>query len=239
MPEYLVKFVARSGAASRRAAADLIKAGHVAVNGRTELHPASAVEPETDIVTLDGRGLEPPAALVYIMLNKPRGYTTSHHDAHAERLAVELIDLPVSGKLVSAGRLDRESEGLLIFSNDGDFIHQLTHPRYGLTKYYRVTADRELTADHRRRIRDGIPDAGELLKAEQIEPLDGRYCYAIVLHEGKKREIRRLLKACGARTLRLERLAVGGVELGSLPPGKWRMLTAQEVARLRPPPIRP
>ena len=239
MPEYLVKFVARSGAASRRGAADLIKTGHVDVNGKTVRQPAFPVDAAKDAVTLDGRRLQMPDELVYLMLNKPRGYTTTLRDAHAARLAVELIDLPVGGKLVSAGRLDRESEGLLIFSNDGDFIHRLTHPRYGLSKRYRVTADRALTEAQCRNIREGILDAGESLKADHIEPAGPPHCYFVVLHEGRKREIRRLLKACGAQTLRLERLALGGVELGDLPPGQWRRLTARELALLAPPPAFP
>lgn len=235
MAEYLVKFAARSGAASRRGAEDLIRGGRIAVNGVPETDPARKIDPLRDTVSCDGKILHAPEEQekVYILLHKPRGYTTSHHDVHAEKLAVSLIDLPVAGKLVSAGRLDRESEGLLIFSNDGDFIHLLTHPRYGLKKRYRVTADQPLTEAGLRRIAAGITDRGERLKADQIVPDKTPGVYLITLQEGKKREIRRLLKACGAATLRLERLALGPVELGSLAPGRWRKLTSREVAELR------
>jgi len=234
MPEYLVKFVSRSGAASRRGAADRIKSGQVAVNGQTVLDPACMVDPAHDEVVCAGKLLHAPddSEKVYLMLHKPRGYTTSHRDRHASKLAVELIDLAVAGKLVSAGRLDRDSEGLLIFSNDGDFINRLAHPRYGLTKRYLATADRELSREARQKMVDGMVDQGELLRADAVTPGPAPRTYHVELHEGKKREVRRLLKACGAQTLRLVRLSLGPVELGELAPGRWRKLTPAEVTAL-------
>ena len=237
MPEYLVKFVARSGAASRRGAAERIKSGRVTVNGIVTADPAVKIDPEHDVVLCDGRRLHAPddGEKVYIMLHKPRGYTTSHSDAHADKLAVELIGLAVAGKLVSAGRLDRDSEGLLIFSNDGDFIHRLAHPRYALRKCYLATADRPLSPAARRRMLDGISDGGETLRADEVSPGPSPDTWRIVLHEGKKREVRRLLKSCGAETLRLVRLSLGPVKLGDLAPGKWRHLTRQELSALLQP----
>lgn len=234
MPEYLVKFVARSGAASRRGAAERIKAGHVAVNGVVTVDPARMIDPVQDKVLCDGRLLHAPddSEKVYILLHKPRGYTTSHRDEHADKLAVALIDLTVAGKLVSAGRLDRDSEGLLIFSNDGDFINRLAHPRYGLSKCYLATADRPLSRAARQRMLDGIADGGEILRADAVTPGPSPDTWRIVLHEGKKREVRRLLRSCGAETLRLVRLSLGPVELGDLAPGKWRHLTRQELSAL-------
>ncbi len=241
MSEYLAKFIARCGAAARRKAAELVKSGAATVNGRIELDPAFPVDPGRDVVLLAGQPLRPPAAAVYIMLNKPRGYTTSHADAHATHLAVELIDCPEARRLVSAGRLDRESEGLLIFSNDGTFIQHLEHPRYRIHKRYRVTADCPLNAAARARMQRGVTDAGENLRAVSVEPVAGaQNVYLIELAEGKKREIRRMLKAvAGAATLRLERLSVGPVELGDLAPGRWRKLTPREVAALQKSPCEP
>lgn len=232
MSEYLAKYIARCGAAPRRKAADLVKAGSVKVNGRVITDPAFSVE-TSDKVELNGKALQPPAENVYIMLNKPRGYTTSHADKHAEHLAIELIDCPEAQRLIPAGRLDKDSEGLLIFSNDGNFIQQITHPRYNVIKRYKVNASKELDALCRQRMLTGIMDEGEHLKALQVTPCPGEnFCYYIELNEGKKREIRRMLKACGAATLRLQRIAMGSVKLNSLAVGKWRKLTAEEVASL-------
>ena len=232
MSEYLAKYIARCGAAPRRKAADLVKAGSVKVNGRVITDPVFSVE-TSDKVELNGKALQLPAENIYIMLNKPRGYTTSHADKHAEHLAIELIDCPEAQRLIPAGRLDKDSEGLLIFSNDGNFIQKITHPRYNVTKQYKVTASRELDEKCRQKMVAGIMDEGEHLKALKVTPVpDEKSCYYIELNEGKKREIRRMLKACGAATLRLQRIAMGSVKLNSLAVGKWRKLTAEEVASL-------
>ena len=233
MSEYLAKFIARCGAAARRKAAELVKNGQVKVNGRVVTDPAFSVADNVDVVMLDGTILQLPQRKYYIMLNKPRGYTTSHADKHAEHLAVELIDCPEAQRLVPAGRLDRDSEGLLIFSNDGDFIHHLAHPRYEVHKLYMVTASMPLTAAHIKRMQNGILDHGEKLHALQVTPCnEAKNTYLIKLNEGKKWEIRRMLKACGAETLQLRRIAMGSLQLGELAPGKWRELTPGEVAAL-------
>ena len=233
MSEYLAKYIARCGAAARRKAAELVKLGKVKVNGRVITDPAFSVEINCDKVELNGNILHAPAENIYIMLNKPRGYTTSHADKHAEHLAIELIDCPEAQRLVPAGRLDKDSEGLLIFSNDGNFIQQITHPRYNVTKLYRVTASVALDEKCRKRMLNGIKDDGDMLKALQVTPVpDEKLTYFIELNEGKKREIRRMLKACNAATLRLQRIAMAGVKLGDLPPGKWRKLTTEEIHTL-------
>lgn len=234
MSEYLAKYIARCGAAARRKAAELVKAGKVTVNCRVVTDPAFSVDPSTDKVVLNGSILTPPAENIYIMLNKPVNYTTSHQDKHAEHLAVELIDCPEAQRLVPAGRLDRDSEGLLIFSNDGDFIQHLAHPRYNVVKQYYVKSDIELDKNKRSRMVSGITDSGETLHALSVTPLpEQRNTCIIELSEGKKREIRRMLKACGARTLQLKRIAIGSVKLGDLATGRWRHLTEEEVAALK------
>lgn len=233
MSEYLAKFIARCGAAARRKAADLVKSGKVLVNGRVVIDPAFLVDGSRDKVVLNGAELKAPQENVYIMLNKPVGYTTSHSDKHADHLAVELIDCPEAQRLVPAGRLDRDSEGLLIFSNDGNFIQQLAHPRYNVCKEYRVLADKALDAAAQRRMLNGIKDDNELLRALKVSACSSEdNCYIIVLNEGRKRQIRRMLRACGAATLRLQRISVGSVRLGDLPAGKWRHLTEEEVNSL-------
>ncbi len=231
---YLAKFIAQCGAAARRKAADLVKAGKVKVNGRVITDPAFSIDPGQDKVVYNAQTLQLPAGKVYIMLNKPRGYTTSHSDKHAEHLAIELIDCPEAQRLVPAGRLDRDSEGLLIFSNDGDFIQLLAHPRYNICKLYKVTASIPLSKNAQQQMLSGIKDDNELLHALAVSAVpDEKNTYLIKLNEGKKREIRRMLKACGAATLKLQRIAVEGVKLGNLAEGKWRHLSESEVAALR------
>ena len=226
--ERLVKFLSAAGVASRRAAGDLVQAGRIAVNGRTIREPGFRILP-ADTVTLDGRPVEPAGRFHYIMLNKPRGYVCTNADPHAPRKAVDLIRLDPPVRLFSAGRLDKESEGMILFSNDGDYVARLTHPRYEIRKTYLVRVTREFTEPELTRIRTGITDGGEHLRVISIAPA-GNCLYRIVLNEGKKREIRRLTAAVGAPTLELRRIRIGGLALGALPQGAFRELTPEEVA---------
>ena len=225
--ERLVKFLSSAGAASRRAAGELVKSGRVTVNGRTILEPGARIS-AADLVTLDGTPVRQPEKRLYLMLHKPRGYVCTNNDPPAERKAVDLIRLDPPVRLFSAGRLDKESEGLILFSNDGAYVEQLTHPRHEILKQYHVRITRDLTAPELERIRAGIADDGDILRVRAIDRI-GRAYYRITLNEGKKREIRRITAAVGAPTLQLKRVRVGGLELGSLPPGRWRMLTPEEV----------
>ena len=225
--ERLVKFLSSAGAASRRAAGELVKSGRVTVNGRVVLEPGTRLAPG-DQVTLDGTPVHPPESRLYIMLHKPRGYVCTNSDPHAEHKAVDLIRLDPPVRLFSAGRLDKESEGLILFSNDGAYVEELTHPRHEILKQYHVRLTRDLSAAELERIRTGIADDGDILRVRAIDRI-GPACYRITLNEGKKREIRRITAAVGAPTLQLKRVRVGSLELGSLPPGQWRMLTPEEV----------
>jgi len=222
----LTKFLSTSGAASRRHAAELIKSGHVSVNGAICTDPSVRIA-DGDRVSLDGRAVIPPREYVYVMLHKPRGYVCTADDPHAPKKALDLIDIP-GVRLVSAGRLDKNSEGLILFSNDGAWIEQLTHPRHGTRKTYQVTTERPLSAaDIRLLTTSGVPDDGETLRALSIRTeVPGRYVF--ILGEGKNREIRRMLEALDNRTRRLKRIAVGALRLGGLPMGRWRRLSPAE-----------
>ncbi len=227
---YLAKYLSTSGVASRRRAADLVKSGAVRVNGAVERNPARFVE-AGDRVECDGVRVPPPnMEKIYLVLHKPRGYVCTHSDPHAAHRAVELIDLP-GRRLIAAGRLDKESEGMLVFSDDGDFIFRLSHPSCGALKRYEVETDRELSSAALEKIRSGIEDDGEFLRPESVRKIAPRH-YEFILREGKKREIRRLTASCGARTLRLCRRAIGQVELGDLPAGSWRELSPAEQTAL-------
>ena len=224
----LTKFLATCGAASRRRADELIRSGRVTVDGAVTTDPAFRVA-SSRVVALDGKTVAPPDKFRYVMLNKPRGYVCSNSDAHAEHLALELITGFPGCFLRSAGRLDKESEGLIVFSDDGDYLERVAHPRHRVTKLYDVTVSRPLTGKDLAAMRSGIVDGGELLRvleAQQISP--GRL--RIKLNEGKKREIRRLCAHLGAPVVVLRRIALGGLTLGDLKPGAYRELSEREVA---------
>ncbi len=222
----LSKYLSTAGISSRRAAGELVTAGRVTVNGVTSLNPGMRVHPG-DRVCLDGKPIVPGGEKHYIMLNKPRGYVCTNADRHAPRKAVDLIKLPGAVRLFSAGRLDKDSEGMLIISNDGDFVERLSHPSHEILKTYSVRLTRELSYAELAKIRNGIKDAGETLRVRSVSA-KGQCRYEFVLNEGRKREIRRIAAAVGAPVVRLRRFRIGKLELGALPPGKYRELNAAE-----------
>ncbi len=225
-PINLTHFLSRSGVAARRRCADIIKAGQVEINGEIVTEPGRKVN-ESDQVTHNGKEIRI-GERYYLMLNKPPGYTCTAVDPHAEHLALELINLP-EARIFSIGRLDKESEGLLLFTNDGNYCEKLTHPSFEHPKTYEVTTDKPIPETMRKKMESGIIDTGEKLRAAKVEEISERL-YRFVLTEGKKREIRRLIKFAGCHTVRLCRVAVGKLELGNLPSGKWRFLTGEEIA---------
>lgn len=229
MAETLGKIISQAAFLSRRAAVTAIKSGRVRLNGKVCMNPAERIEPGMRLA-FDRRPLEIPdtSEKWYVMLNKPAGYVCTASDPHAPLKALDLIVPAPPVRLFSAGRLDKESCGLILFSNDGDFVAQLTHPKYRIVKRYVVRLASELTPEAQKQMVKGIKDEGELLRVLSVRSLGG-FRYELHLNEGKKREIRRLTAALGAPTLELERLTVGTLELGNLPRGQWRRLTDAEV----------
>ena len=225
----LGKFLSLCGVSSRRGALELIRAGRVGVNGVVEFNPARRISPG-EVVALDGEVVAVPKRFHYVMLNKPRGYVCSNADPHAEKLAVDLLRGNYPWFPRSAGRLDKESEGLIVFSDDGAYLERVAHPRYMVCKRYEVTVARELAEAERARMVSGIADDGEVLKVISVDRLGGNR-YIFKLNEGKKREIRRLCRACGAPVLSLKRISVGALELGELKSGESRELSADEVEK--------
>ena len=225
-PMRLQRFLSLAGVASRRDAENLIAAGRVAVNGAVVMTAGVKVQ-DGDRVECDGQAVTL-GRRCYVILNKPRGYVCTADDPYADKKVLDLVDLP-DIRLYTVGRLDKDSEGLLLLTNDGDYAARLTHPRYRICKTYVAKTDYPLAPPQLDWLRGGIVDDGELLCAESIDELaPGKYRF--VLNEGKKREIRRMIAAAGAKTLELRRIAVGHLELGQLPSGRWRELTAEEVA---------
>ena len=227
------QFLARCGLGARRVCEDLVRAGRVTLNGAVCTNLATRVVPEHDAVCLDGRPLAAQAKL-YLALHKPPGYTCSAQDAHAGHLVGELLP-PGRPRLFTVGRLDRDSEGLILLTNDGDFAQRLAHPSHGVEKTYRIDVQGHVTPAGLRRMTEGIRDDGETLRvnaARAAEALPGGAVLEVRLGEGRKREIRRLCRACGWTVHRLIRLAVGPVTLGALAPGQWRSLTGAELEAL-------
>jgi len=227
----LTKYLSTSGICSRRGAEKLISSGQITINGRMAERGCERIL-DADRVEFNGKLVSPPEAKLYIMLNKPRGYVCTLEDRHAAKKAVDLIPQAKHTRLVSAGRLDKDSEGLILFSNDGDFIARLTHPRYEVEKTYRVSLSGELTPEAIQRLtKTGITDGGDLLRARAIRVIGpGRYDF--ILGEGKNREIRRMAAFFHLEVKRLARTAVGAVRIGALPCGQCRELTPPEIKAL-------
>lgn len=224
-PMRLVRFMALAGVASRRKSEELIADGRVTVNGKLISQPGFKVTAEDEVV-FNGRqqSLEERS---YIMLNKPVGYLCSASDPHADLTIFDLINLP-GKRLFSIGRLDLNSEGLLIITDDGDYAEKLTHPKYGIRKKYLVKIDNTLSQQEIKKLEQGLEDEGEILRAEKIIHQKANE-YIFILTEGKKREIRRLVAAVAGKVLLLRRIAVGDLKLGDLPLGQWRYLTPEEI----------
>lgn len=234
MEERLQKIIAASGLMSRRAAEEMILAGKVRVNG-TVAALGDKADALHDRITVDGKGLAPPEEKVYIMLNKPRGYVTTLSDEKGRRAVSELVS-ELGVRLYPVGRLDMNSEGLLIMTNDGELANRLMHPRGGAQKSYRTTVTGEnipAAADKLRQpmLIDGYRTRGALVEIERVTDTGG--ALLITIGEGRNRQVRKMCEQAGLRVTRLVRVAEGGLKLGELKTGRWRELTRAEVARLK------
>lgn len=229
----LQKFLADSGLASRRASEEVITAGRVSVNGQIVRELGAKVDPERDQVAVDGDAVKL-RRKQYVALHKPPGFLCAREDDSGRPLVGEL--LPREWRhLYTVGRLDLDSEGLLFLTNDGQFSLRLTHPRYGIPKTYLVTLAGRVEPNVVDQMVRGARDHGDLLKAERARLLstsNKQSIVEVVLREGKNREVRRLCAALGLSVRRLQRLQIGPIKLGELPPGKWRTLTEPEVKTL-------
>lgn len=225
----LQKFLAGAGVGSRRHCEELIESGQVQVNG-VAARIGQSVVPGQDRVTFRGRPVRPGMERVVIALYKPAGYLSTCYRGKEEGWLVrELVDLPY--RLYPVGRLDRESEGLLLLTNDGDLALHLTHPRYGKEKEYEVELDREPDAKALAALAQGVRLDDGPARAASVRSV-GQTRVRMVLHEGRKREVRRMLGALGYEVRRLCRVRIGSLSLGELKPGEWRRLGPEEVARL-------
>lgn len=232
MAERLQKLLATAGLCSRRTAEEWISAGRVCVNGVPALLGDRA-DPETDAITVDGQPLPTDTRRVYLMLNKPRGYVTTLSDEYGRHTAAELVS-GCGARVYPVGRLDRDSEGLLLFTNDGDFAHRLLHPSHQVDKVYLVTVRGDIRGAAERLMAitelDGEPIAPA--QARELSRREGQALLRVTIHQGKNRQIRRMCAGLGLHVEKLQRVEEDGLRLDDLPIGKWRYLTAQEIQRI-------
>ncbi|MFA4029320.1 MAG: hypothetical protein GDYSWBUE_002195 [Candidatus Fervidibacterota bacterium] len=236
MLERLQKVLARVGVASRRKAEELIKQGRVKVDGVTVTQLGFKVDAERSVIEVDGKRIDTRLKAVYIALHKPRGYVTTASDPHVpfEKTVMSLLP-PQYRNLHYIGRLDKDSEGLLLMTNDGELTHLVTHPRHGIEKRYIVTVEGIVRQSHLKRLREGIIlDDGKrhTAKARIISLGRRTTTLAVSIREGRKRQIRVMMNKLGFKVTRLVRVAVGPIKLGGLSPGEFRHLTDEEVTAL-------
>ncbi len=227
------KYIAVSGEASRRKADELVAGGRVKVNGLV-LREAGYDVREGDVVEVDGRIIEPVAEKVYILLNKPLGYVTTSDDEFGRDTVLDLV-ADVDARLFPVGRLDYNTSGLLILTNDGDFAYKLTHPKHELPKTYRARVAGVLSDKKCGVLRRGVDIGGFVTSRAQVQVVRGYQRSTLVditIHEGKNRQVRKMFAAVGNPVQELTRIAIGNVKLGHLAEGHYRKLTADEVKRL-------
>lgn len=231
MKERLQKLISSAGLASRRAAEELIKQGRVKVNGETASLGMSA-DPELDDIRVNGKRLRISGTRVYIMLNKPRGYVTTLSDEKGRKIVAELVK-GAGRRLYPVGRLDLNSEGLLIMTDDGEAANALMHPSHEVGKTYRVTVSGREPEAAVRELEALREVEGEPIRPAQVslagETGEGKYMLDVTIHEGRNRQVRKMCAAAGLEVRRLVRIAEGELSLGGLQTGKWRHLTSEEL----------
>ncbi len=229
----LHKYLAQCGVGSRRKAERLIMQGRVKVNGRV-VQPADSVDPENDVILVDEKPVRP-IPLTYILLNKPHGVVTTVKDTHGRRTVMECLS-GIKARIYPVGRLDLDVEGALILTNDGELANRLMHPRYQVDKVYHAEVEGEVSPPTARRLEQGVelddgttaPAKCRILRAGKDSTV-----LELVLHEGRKREVKRMCAAVGHPVRQLRRVAIGVVSVNGMEPGQWRHLTPGEILSLR------
>ena len=230
--ERLQKILSARGICSRRQAEELIKTGRVSCNGAV-CKLGDSADPENDIILVDGSPLPSAKTFVYIMLHKPRGYVTTLRDEKGRKDVSELVR-DCGTRVYPVGRLDMDSEGLLLFTNDGDFANRVMHPKHEVDKTYRVTVT-GFTVQGLDKLCQPVELDGYMIKKPDVCLLHGENGKAqllVTIHEGRNRQVRRMCQMAGMDVRRLVRIREGKLQLGSLPLGKWRYLTDEEIASM-------
>ena len=231
----LQKYLADCGVASRRGSEEIIKSGRVAVNGETVAEMGVKVEEDRDVVTVDGEEVRPARKLVYIMLNKPAGFVTTVSDDKERDTVMDLVsDIP--DRIYPVGRLDYETEGLLLLTNDGDLTYRITHPKNNVEKTYIAEVTGKIDMQTITRLRNGVVVDGRRTAPAEVSVLGATQLGTKIentIHEGRNRQVRKMFEATGCIVKRLKRTREAGLALGHLPLGKWRRLSESEVNMLK------
>ena len=232
--ERLHKVLAQAGIESRRAAEEMILAGRVAVNGRICTLLGTKVDPEHDAISVDGKPIPRHVKKIYLMLNKPSGFITTVSDPEHRPTVMDLV--PRNSRIYPVGRLDANSEGLILLTNDGEFANLLAHPRYSYEKEYHVAVPGMVREEDLRALREGVVIEGFRTSPAKVRVLssDGKVTWlSTTIHEGRNRQVRRMLHSLGYGVDRLMRVRIGPLWLGSLPRGAYRSLTPAEIRKMR------
>jgi pseudouridine synthase len=224
----LQKFLSRAGICSRRKGEEYIKAGWVKVNGKIVTELGVKVDPERDAVEVDRDAIRSDTALIYIALNKPRGYVSSCRQQN-EQIVLDLLD--ISDRVYPIGRLDKDSTGLLLLTHDGYLHNRLSHPSFNHEKEYEVTVAKPMPEGALRKLAKGLPMMGTRTRPARVKRISTRR-FGIVLREGKNRQIRRMVRKVGNQVTHLKRIRIANIKLGNLPSGRWRYLTKIEKENL-------
>jgi len=229
----LQKYLALCSVASRRGAEQMIADGRVSVNGCVVTELGTKVE-EGDVVTVDGKKIKTDSKKIYIMLNKPKGCVTTSRDERGRKTVMDYVsDIPE--RIYPVGRLDYNTEGLLIMSNDGDFTYSLTHPKYEKVKVYEALVSGIMLHGAADKLKRGVYIDGKKTSPAEVEVIEHRRNSSVVrisIHEGRNRQVRKMCEQVGHSVLTLKRISIDGIELGNLPLGKWRHLTKMEISKL-------
>lgn len=226
----LNKFLSNSGVASRRKCDEIIKQGLVYVNGKQVSELGMQINEKKDKVTIEGKKITLPSSFVYIKLNKPKGYACTASDEKGRKTIYELINC--EERLFSIGRLDYDTEGLLLLTNDGEFANSVAHPKFSIEKEYRVTAEGEIKESELAVMRKGVVVDGERMPSARVEKLsfeNGFTKLSVVIDEGQNRQIRRMFEAIGHAIKLLKRVRIGNIKLGGLSRGEYKDLTTEEL----------
>ena len=224
----LQKFLSAAGVCSRRKGEEYIKAGRVAVNSQLVVELGTKVDPATDFVQVDGNPVQSSQPLIYIALNKPIDYVTSCSHP-GEKIVLDLVDIP--RRVYPIGRLDKDSTGLLLLTNDGRLHHKLSHPSFDHEKEYDVTVTKPISDGALRKMAEGLPMMETQTRPARVQRISARR-FRIVLQEGKNRQVRRMVRKVGNQVTGLKRVRVANIKLGGLAPGAWRHLGDQEKREL-------
>lgn len=229
----LNKFISNAGVTARRKADELIFTGRVTVNMQTVTEPGTKVNPEKDVVKVDGEKVKPQSEFIYVVLFKPRGYVTTTHDDKGRPTVMDLIGL--NTRLYPIGRLDYDTDGVLLLTNDGEFSNMMMHPRHKIFKTYFAKLDKPMEENDTKKLREGVMIDGRPTSRAKVRiiPNTGEQNIWISIHEGRNRQVRRMLETLGYIVQRLKRVEYARIGLDGLKPGEWRYLTPEEFAEAK------